>query len=133
MRRALMVLLLAGCTGAQKQDDASPRAGKDAVAVADLKRALAALPKCVEGADVGRLVIRSTMCTRMFCQGACCNQCGWAASFEGMSGDSQPVDAKRVREVLRLGEGALDCEVKAWAQTLEGESVSLSEPACVVR
>lgn len=105
----------------------------DVVATERVKAALAKLPTCQPGADVGRLMVRSTMCTRKFCQTACCNQCGWGASFEGMNGQPHPVELARVREVLDLGEGALDCEVKAWAVSLDGVSLQLDAPACVVR
>lgn len=105
---------------------------KDVVAAANVKAALAALPKCQAGSDVGRLVIKPTMCTRMFCNNACCNQCAWEAKFEGMSGDAQPVDAARVKTLLKLGASSLDCEVKAWASAVENVSLSL-EQSCVVR
>lgn len=131
MKRTLWVLLLAGCASTPKASEA-PKT-KDVVAAEQVKAALAALPKCEAGAEVGRLVLKTTMCTRMFCNAPCCNQCGWEARFEGMSDDSRPVDAARVREVLRLGESSLDCEVKAWAGAVANESVSLGEPACVVR
>lgn len=115
------------------KDTACVVRSKDVLATKNVKAALAALPKCEAGADVGKLVIKTTMCTRMFCNRACCNQCGWEAKFEGMSNDSQPVDAARVREVLKLGESSLDCEVKAWAGAVANESLSLGQPACVVR
>lgn len=105
---------------------------KDVVATAHVKAALAELPKCQAGADVGRLVIKTTMCTRMFCNRACCNQCGWEAKFEGMSGDAQPVDSSRVKKLFKLGESSLDCEVKAWAGVVDRESISI-EQGCVVR
>lgn len=104
----------------------------DVTAAAGVKKVVARLPKCQAGTDVGRLVIKPTMCTRMFCNRACCNQCGWEAKFEGMSGDSQPVDSARVKELLKLGDSSLDCEVKAWAAAVENESISL-EQSCVVR
>lgn len=93
--------------------------------------ALAALPRCQPGAEVGHLVVRAASCTKMFCDQACCNQCSWAATYETMSG-SREADLARVQAVLGLPERALDCEIAAWGQALAGRSLALDAPSCLV-
>ncbi|MBL8915819.1 MAG: hypothetical protein JNM17_34290 [Archangium sp.] len=107
--------------------------GRDAVASEELKATLAALPKCEAGADAGRVSVAPTTCTKMYCGKACCNQCSWAASFEGKNGQKVPLDAEKARAVLKVGEGALDCEVAAWEQVLSTASLAIEGTACVVR
>lgn len=104
----------------------------DVAAQAHVRRALEALPRCQAGADVGHLVVRATVCTKMFCDSACCNRCGWAATYESMSGAVE-ADRARVQTLLGLPESALDCEIAAWGRALAGQSLALDAPSCVVR
>ncbi len=129
MKRLLVVLLFIGCAATQK-----PKT-KDAVAAQQVTAALEALPTCAAGVDAGKLVVQATMCTLMACGGpsVCCNQCGWSATFMGGAGLAVPLEPARVREVLGLGQGSLECEVKAWGDALAEVSLSLGEPACVAR
>lgn len=92
---------------------------------------LEALPTCAPGAEVGVLTVRPTICTKMHCQEACCNQCSWEASFE-KNGQPSPVEAARVEALLGVTASALDCEIAAWGEALSGLSVSV-EPPCVAR
>lgn len=138
MKKLLCVMLLAGCatTTASPKDPVSGGGvvpSKDQAALAQVRAALQALPRCEAGAKVGALSVRATICTKMFCGEACCNQCSWAATFESKSGQAQPVDPAQVKELLHVTAGALDCEIAAWAQALQGQSLSLEAPACVVR
>lgn len=132
MKRWLWVVLLAGCATTSTSGGGAV-ASKDQAALAKVREALAALPRCEPGANVGALALRPTICTKMFCDEACCNQCSWAATFTGKSGQPQPVEPARVQELLHVTEGALDCEIAAWATALQGQSISLDAPGCVVR
>ena len=134
MKKLLCVMLLAGCasTTASSKDPVAAAPSKDKAALAQVRAALAALPRCEPGANVGALPVRATICTKMFCDEACCNQCSWAATFESKSG-AVPADPARVQQLLHVGEGAMDCEIAAWAEALKGQSLSLDAPACVVR
>lgn len=129
MKRLGLIFLLAGCAtsaGAPKSAPVSaPKSG--------LQAALERLPACQAGADVGRLTVKATVCTKMFCDEACCNQCSWAATFENKSAQPVPVPLGRVQELLGVPESALDCEIVSWNQTLAGQSVSLDGAGCVVR
>lgn len=122
------VLVLMGCAGEPVVNEPSTR-----VEPPDVQAVLAALPRCEAGAEVGVLTVKAARCTRMFCKEACCNRCSWAATFEAKSGQVVPAELARVREVLRLDESALDCELKAWGDALAGQSVALGPPACQVR
>lgn len=104
----------------------------EAAAQAKVARALEGLPRCQPGAEVGHLAVRATVCTKMFCDSACCNRCGWAATFEAMSG-AREADVSRVQALLGLPESALDCEIAAWGRALAGQSLALDGPSCVVR
>jgi curli biogenesis system outer membrane secretion channel CsgG len=131
MKRLLAVLLLlAGCatTGGADQPSADPRAA----AHAQVTQALAGLPSCQPGAEVGALKVKATTCTRMFCSSACCNRCSWSASWESMSG-ARDASVQEVQRLLKVSDSALDCEVAAWAQALDGQSVALEAPSCMVR
>ena len=130
MGRLSWVLLLAGCA-------TTPPVGADQVDQADqkpgLQARLSALPRCAAGADVGLLIPKATMCTRMHCKDKCCNRCSWAATFETRNGQPVLADQARAQALLGVPESALDCEIAAWAQTLANQSVSLDPPGCVVR
>lgn len=115
-----------------KTVEAPTKEGRDAEATAQLRAVLDALPKCEAGADAGRVSVAATQCTKMYCGKACCNQCGWAASFEGKNGQKVPLEAEKARALLKVGEGALDCEVAAWEQVLSGVSLAVEGTACVV-
>ena len=130
MRWLGVLFVLAGCatTGETPASSADP----EAAAVERVTKALAALPACSAGADVGRLVPKATMCTRMFCRTACCNQCSWSASYETMSG-AREASVADVQRLLGVPESALDCEIAAWRNALSAQSVVLDAPACVVR
>lgn len=137
MKKWLWVVMLAGCaTSSTTTKEAVSGGGEvpaqEEAARARVRAALAALPRCAPGAPVGALTVRATVCTKMFCDQACCNQCGWAASFDTLSG-ALPADPARVRELLHLPESALECEIAAWSEALRGQSISLEAPACVVR
>lgn len=106
---------------------------RDAQAAATLKATLAAMPRCEPGAEVGRVSVRATMCTRMACRQACCNGCGWAVRFEAKNGEAREVAAARAQELLKLTDGALDCEIAAWEQVLATESIGVDGAGCVVR
>lgn len=127
MGRLIVVLWLAGCvtTPAVPAADSSPGAA--------VRERLKSLARCGAGADVGSLTLRATVCTKKACQERCCNQCGWAATFQRKSGDAMPVDPARAQALLGVPEGALDCEIAAWGEALAGQSVSLDPPGCVVR
>lgn len=130
MKRLGWVLLLAGCaTSAGDPKTAAPTSETPRGPAA----ALAKLPPCQAGAEVGRLAVRAAMCTKKFCQEACCNQCSWAATFEDKSGQPVPAPQERVQALLGLPQSALDCEIADWNQALSGQSVSLEGPGCVVR
>lgn len=130
MRWLGALFVLAGCatTGEGPARAADPQGA----AVERVTKALAALPACAAGADVGRLVPKATMCTRMFCRTACCNTCGWSASYETMSG-AREASVADVQRLLGLPESALDCEIAAWRDALSAQSLVLDAPACVVR
>lgn len=131
MKRWLgVVFVLAGCatTGETPARAADP----EGAAVERVTKALAALPACGAGSDVGRLVPKPTMCTRMFCRTACCNQCSWSATYETMSG-SREASVADVQRLLGVEESALDCEIAAWRNALATQSVVLDAPSCVVR
>ena len=138
MKRVFVVLaavVWSGCATATagEGDVVKPRADTAAEAEQQLRAVLSSLPKCEAGATVGRVTIAGTRCTRKSCGGnPCCNRCGWDASFTGMTGTPTPVEAGRVRELLKVVEGPLDCEVTAWEKVLATESLSL-EQGCVVR
>jgi hypothetical protein len=123
----LIVLLLAGCvtTPAVPPADSSPGAA--------VRERLKSLPKCQPGAEVGLLIPRATICTKKHCQERCCNQCSWAATFQSTNGEALPVEPQRVQALLGVPEGALDCEIAAWADALATQSVSIDAPGCVVR
>ena len=127
MKRLGLVVLLAGCA------TPSPPVSKSTPAPGGLSAALEKLPTCAAGADVGVLKVRATLCTKKFCDEACCNQCNWAATFENKSGQPVPVAPERLQELLGLPAGALDCEIAAWGQTLSSQSVSVDGAGCVVR
>lgn len=94
---------------------------------------LASLAACAPGAEVGALVVKAAICTKKHCEAACCNQCGWTATFETLNGQPVPVEPARVQALLGVNESALDCEIVAWGEALAGHSVSLDAPQCVVR
>lgn len=98
-----------------------------------VRQRLAALPACQPGAEVGVLRVRPTLCTKKACEAACCNQCSWAATLETKSGQPEPVEPARVQGLLGVGESGLDCEIAAWAGALQGLSIALDPPGCVVR
>lgn len=131
----LCALWAAGCatTTATSKEVVSGGGSPEQAAAAKVHAALEAMPRCEAGANVGALVIKSTTCTKRFCNTPCCNHCTWAASFEGKSGQPQPVDGARVRELLHVTDSSQDCEIAAWASALQGASLSVDAPACVVR
>lgn len=139
MKKLMTVLLvLAGCVTAEATEKKSDpveatRDGRDAAAAMQLRAVLEALPKCEAGAPVGLLVVKATTCTKMYCGKECCNTCGWAATHEQKNGEKVNVDPARVREVLKVSDGALECEVAAWNQVLATQSLALDGTACVVR
>jgi hypothetical protein len=151
MKWAAWLVLLSGCVtthgtapapvetkaepavAAPADDDTTAAAASPvAAAQARVTEALARLPSCRPGADVGHLVVRPTVCTKMFCAAECCNRCGWEATYETMAG-SLPAERARVQAVLGLPDGALECEVAAWGRALSGQSIALDAPSCVVR
>jgi hypothetical protein len=97
-----------------------------------LRERLASLPRCAPGAEVGQLVVVTTGCTRMACVERCCNRCWWSVTVTTKRGEGQPVDAGRVRELLGWPEQALECEVSAWREGLQGVDLD-AEAGCVVR
>lgn len=125
MKRLGLIFLLAGCATSAGAPKSAPLSG--------LAAALEKLPPCQAGADVGRLTVKATICTKKFCDEACCNQCGWEATFENKSGQPVPAPPARVQELLGVPESALDCEIVSWNQTLAAQSVSLDGAGCVVR
>lgn len=131
MRHGWWLLLLAGCatTGAPKREGADDAPGR---ARAEVEQVLARLPACQPGADVGRLVLEATVCTRMACSTPCCNRCGWAARYETMSGVRE-VAPEALRGLLDLRESPFECEIAAWSAALEHQSLALDAPTCVVR
>lgn len=128
----VVLVLLAGCQTA-KVAEAPTKDGRDVAATEALRATLAALPRCEAGAEAGRVSVAPTTCTKMYCGQACCNQCGWAATFEGMNAQKVPLDGEKARALLKVGEGALDCEIAAWQQVLSGVSMAVEGTACVVR
>ena len=138
MKKLLMLCALwaAGCattTTTSKEEAVSGGGSPEQAAAAKLHAVLDAMPRCEAGANVGALVIKAAMCTKRFCQEACCNHCSWTASFEGKNGQSQPVDAARVVELLHVTDSSLDCEIGAWVGALQGTSLSVDGAGCVVR
>jgi len=130
----LVAMVMVGCTASQEKKDEPVTASSPAdAAKAKVKSALAALPACTEGAQAGVLTVAPTTCTKKYCGTACCNQCSWAATFEGKNGQKTPADAAKVQAALTVGEGGLDCEVAAWGEALSGTSLALEPAACVVR
>lgn len=125
MIRVALLFLLAGCATSGGAPKEAPVRG--------VKAALQKLPACQAGADVGLLQVKPTLCTKMFCEAACCNQCSWAATFENKSGQPVPVPPARVQEWLGVPQSALDCEVAQWNEALTGQSVSLEGAGCLVR
>ncbi len=131
-----VLVLLSGCVTAEATEKKSAPVtseAPDVAAAARLRAVLDTLPRCAPGAAVGLLAVTPTVCTKMFCGKACCNQCGWAATLETKSGEKQALEAARVSEVLKVPTGALDCEVAAWAQVLSTQSIALDGAACLVR
>lgn len=94
---------------------------------------LASLPACAPGTEVGALLVKAGICTKKHCEGVCCNQCGWTATFESRNGQPVPVEGARAQALLGVTDSALDCEIAAWAEALAGQSVSIAAPECVVR
>ncbi|MFT3712645.1 MAG: hypothetical protein QM817_33770 [Archangium sp.] len=136
MKKTLLlscVLLAAACQTTKGSETPESKEGRDAVASSELKAVLDALPKCEAGADAGKVSVAATTCTKMYCGKACCNTCGWAATFEGKNAVKVPVDAEKARSLLKFKDGALDCEVAAWAQVLDTVSLAIDGTACVVR
>lgn len=131
MRLSLFVplMVLVGCTGAQKKDEAE---AKDVSAARRVKAALERLPKCAAGVEAGRLEFEG-MCTLMACETACCNACGWDASVVSTEGTKTPLDREYVRKTLDLGESSYDCEMNVWREAVNGLKLSLTQPACIVR
>lgn len=138
MKKSLLVLFAAcACSAPQKKEDApapTPTMTRPEAARAAVKSALDALPACGAASQARPVSITLTMCTKKFCNTPCCNTCGWAATQPGADGAPTPVDAERLKTLLKLGEGsALDCEVSAWNEAIAGQAVSLGDPACVAR
>ena len=131
MRISLLVplMVLVGCTGAQKKDEAE---AKDVSAARRVKVALERLPKCADGVEAGRLEFEG-MCTLMACETACCNACGWDAATVSAEGTKTPLDHEYVRNTLDLGESSYDCEMNVWREAVNGLKLSLVKPACIVR
>lgn len=111
----------------------SPRAGRDATAAKALTEHLATLPRCAPGDTVGQLTLAPSMCTRMACREACCNQCTWTATFVSTNGVPAAVAPEQVSAVLRLAGRALECEVAAWNGVLAGRDLGLDGGGCLVR
>lgn len=139
-RGLLVLLLVAGCVTAKPSVATEPSvapertatAGPQDAAGAQVKSALERLPRCAPGAEAGALSLQPAACTKKFCHAACCNQCTWSATFDGMSG-ARPADKARVQAALGISESALDCEIAAWSQALAGQSVALEPAPCQVR
>lgn len=131
MRTSLLIplMLLVGCTAAQKKDDAETR---DVAAARRVKAALERLPKCADGVETGRLEFEG-MCTLMACETACCNTCGWDAASISTEGTKTPLDHEYVRKTLDLGDSSYDCEMNVWREAVNGLKLSLQQPACIVR
>ncbi|MGV3623942.1 MAG: hypothetical protein ACO1OB_24200 [Archangium sp.] len=131
MRLSLLVplLVLVGCTSAQKKDDAE---SKDVTAARRVKAALERLPKCAPGVEAGRLEFEG-MCTLMACQTTCCNTCGWDAAVVSTEGTKTPLDHEKVRKALDLGDSSYDCELTVWREAVNGLKLSSTEPLCIVR
>ncbi len=130
MKHALAALLFVSCAAQQPQqvvDEPVTEVTTEQRAYAQAAEALKALPSCAAGVLPTPIELAPTFCTRMACTTACCNRCGWKAS----AGD-EAVDLARA---LQLPEGALDCEIQAWRQAIEGHSLFLGagEEACVAR
>lgn len=125
MGRLSLILLLSGC--------ATTAHGPQPVEKVSLQSRIDALPKCADGADVGLITVKASLCTKKHCEAACCNQCSWVATFENKSAQPVPVDQARVQDLLGLAASALDCEIAAWTRELESQSVSLEGSGCVVR
>jgi hypothetical protein len=137
VKKLLMLCLVwaAGCatTSATSKEVVSGGGSPEQAAAAKVHAALDAMPRCEAGANVGALVITATTCTKRFCNTACCNHCTWAASFEGKNGQPTPVEGARVVELLHVTDSSQDCEIAAWAGALQGTSLSVDAPGCVVR
>ena len=131
MRISLLVplMVLVGCAGTQKKDEAE---AKDVSAARRVKAALERLPKCAAGVEAGRLEFQG-MCTLMACETACCNTCGWDAAIVSTAGTKTPLDHEKVRKALDLGESSYDCEMNVWREALNGLKLSAGEPLCIVR
>jgi hypothetical protein len=110
-----------------------PRDGRDSAAANQMRATLESLPRCAAGTSVGVMTVKPTVCTKMACQSACCNTCGWEATLELKNGETVSVPAARFREVLRVSESGLDCEVAAWAKVLVQSPMALDGTACVAR
>ena len=124
VKRLCLLLWLAGCA-----TNATLSNGP----VNPVRARLASLPACAPGAEVGVLVVKAAICTKKHCEAACCNQCGWTATFETRNGQPVPVEPARVQALLGVAQSALDCEIAGWAEALAGQSLSLEAPECVVR
>jgi hypothetical protein len=139
MKTWMLVFVVVGGVGcattaaSEPKPGESTRDGREGAAEAQLRAVLEALPTCEAGAQAGMLSVAATTCTKMFCGKACCNQCSWSAQFEGKSAVKVPVENARVRELLKVSDGALDCEIGAWAKVLAGVSMAVEGTACVVR
>ncbi len=134
MKKWLLGLaLLGGCVTTEATEKKSAKVSADVAAADKLRAVLAALPRCEPGAAAGLLAVNPTMCTKMFCDHACCNHCGWAATLETKNGQKQPVSDMRAREVLQVSDSALECEIDAWAKVLATQSLAVEGTACVVR
>jgi len=119
---------------AEKKSDATTAAdGRENAAGSQVRSALEALPKCEAGAGAGLLTVKATTCTKMYCGKSCCNQCSWEASLELKNGQKLPVEAARVKEALKVSDGALECEIAAWSQVLATQSLAFDATTCVVR
>lgn len=139
MKTWMLVFAVVGGAGCATTSASEPkpvettREGRDGAAEAQLRAVLETLPRCEAGAQAGVLSVAATTCTKMYCGKACCNQCSWSAQFEGKNTMKVPVENARVVELLKVTNGALDCEIGAWAKVLAGVSMALEGTACVVR
>ena len=126
----LVVLFLVGCgplpadaMDASAQPLATPDAGApdagpaELPSVVALRATLATFPTCAPGVVTSALDLSEHWCTLKACVDACCNTCSWKVTQGGA-----PLDAAAVA-LLGLPDGALDCEVSAWAAVLATEHI----------
>lgn len=94
---------------------------------------LAKLPTCEDRSIAGPLTIVWSERTKK-CEGyACCNLLGIERAFITTAAGEVAVGRERVQDVLNVGSLIDECDSADIDALLEGVSLSLAEPACVVR